>query len=237
MEEIKTPQGSALNITFTLKPGATAAKVELSPGQKFTAEGGAMIAMSSNINLTTSTQQKKSGGFMKGLKRLFAGENFFLNHYTADSNGGTVWLGTTHMGDMDFKELNGDALVLQGGAYVCSSEDIEIDASWQGFKSVVAKESLFWIKATGKGTVVFNSFGSIYTIDVDGEHIVDTGHIVAFEESLSFTLTKAGKSWLSSVLGGEGIVCKFKGKGRVWVQSHNSNSFGNSLTPYLKPQN
>lgn len=225
-----------IDVKFPLKPGATAAEITFRPGQKITAEGGAMIAMSTSLSMTTSTQQKKSGGILKGLKRLISGENFFLNHYTAGSEGGKLWLGTTHVGDMDAIELNGESFVLQGGAFVACSEDISIDASWQGFKSIVAKESVFWLKATGKGTLIFNSFGAIYTIDVDGEHIVDTGHIVAFEETLSFTLTKAGKSWASSILGGEGLVCKFKGKGRVWIQSHNSNAFGMSLSPKLKPR-
>lgn len=234
--ETTTPTTMDIDVKFPLKPGATAAEITFRPGQKITAEGGAMIAMSTSLSMTTSTQQKKSGGILKGLKRLISGENFFLNHYTAGSEGGKLWLGTTHVGDMDAIELNGESFILQGGAFVACSEDISIDASWQGFKSIVAKESVFWLKATGKGTLIFNSFGAIYTIDVDGEHIVDTGHIVAFEETLSFTLTKAGKSWASSILGGEGLVCKFKGKGRVWIQSHNSNAFGMSLSPKLKPR-
>jgi uncharacterized protein (AIM24 family) len=41
---------------------------------------------------------------------------------------------------------------------------------------------------------------------------------------------------MSSILGGEGLVCKFKGKGIVWVQSHNSSSFGSALGPKLKPR-
>jgi uncharacterized protein (TIGR00266 family) len=225
-----------IDVKFPLKPGSTAAEITLRPGQKIIAEGGAMIAMSSNINMTTSTQQKKSGGIIKALGRMISGENFFLNHYVAGDEGGKLWLGTTHVGDMDCKELNGESLVIQGGSYVACSEDVSIDASWQGFKNLVSNESMFWVKATGKGTVIFNSFGAIYTIDVDGEHIVDTGHIVAFEEGLSFTLTKAGKSWVSSILGGEGLVCKFKGRGKVWIQSHNSSSFGSSLSPKLKPK-
>ena len=71
---------------------------------------------------------------------------------------------------------------------------------------------------------------------MDGEYIVDTGHIVAFNETLDFSMTKAGKSWLSSILGGEGLVCKFKGMGTVWCQSHNPASFGTSLTPALRPR-
>ncbi|MCI5144481.1 MAG: AIM24 family protein, partial [Candidatus Electrothrix sp. AR3] len=86
----------------------------------------------------------------------------------------------------------------------------------------------------GSGKVVINSFGEIYPIEVDGEYIVDTGHIVAFNETLNFDITKAGKSWISSFLGGEGLVCKFKGKGTVWCQSHNATGFGQTLGPMLR---
>jgi len=227
---------TTLKVEIQMRPGSSAAKIDLAPGEHFTAEGGAMIAMSPSITLTTSTHTKKSGGIMKGLKRLITGESFFLNHYAAHEQGGTVWLGATHAGDMMVHELNGDSIVVQGGSYVASTPEIDMDSSWQGFKSLISKESLFWIKLRGKGTVVLNSFGAIIPIKVNGEYIVDTGHIVAFEESLNFTLTKAGKSWMSSFLGGEGLVCKFQGNGTVWIQSHNTSSFGSILGPKLKPR-
>jgi uncharacterized protein (TIGR00266 family) len=230
-----TAQGK-LDITIQMRPGSAAAEIKLQPGQEFTAEGGAMIAMSPTVQMTTTTHKKNSGGIMKGLKRMFSGESFFLNHYTAGSTSGTVWLGATHAGDMLVKELNGEGIIVQGGSYVASSPDIEINMNWQGFKSLLSKESIFWLGIKGKGTVVINSFGAIYPIQVNGEYIVDTGHIVAFEETLNFTLTKAGKSWINSILGGEGLVCKFRGQGTVWVQSHNTSSFGNILGPRLKPR-
>lgn len=225
-----------LDINIQLRPGAAAAEIKLKPGQTFTAEGGAMIAMSPSVQMTTSTHTKNSGGILKGLKRMISGESFFMNHYSAGNQEGTVWLGTTHAGDMFVKELNGEGLIVQGGSYVASSPGIDINTNWQGFKSLVSKESLFWLSVKGKGSVVVNSFGAIYPIEINGEYIVDTGHIVAFEESLNFTLTKAGKSWVSSILGGEGLVCKFKGQGTVWVQSHNTTAFGNVLGPKLKPR-
>jgi uncharacterized protein (AIM24 family) len=73
-------------------------------------------------------------------------------------------------------------------------------------------------------------------VPVNGEYIVDTGHIVAFDETLNFKLSKAGKSWLSSLLGGEGLVCRFQGQGTVWCQSHNAPSFGKTLGPKLRPR-
>jgi uncharacterized protein (TIGR00266 family) len=227
---------STLNVELQMRPGSTAALVQLAPGETFTAEGGSMIAMSPEVTMTTSTHTKKSGGIMRGLKRMISGESFFLNHYNGGDKGGKVWLGATHAGDMLVRELNGETLIVQGGSYVASTPDIDIDLTWQGFKNLVSKESLFWIKVKGKGTVIVNSFGIIYPIEVDGEHIVDTGHIVAFEETLNFSLSKAAKSWMSSILGGEGLVCKFKGKGTVWVQSHNASSFGNAIGGKLKPR-
>lgn len=233
MEEIINQKGN-LDLEIKLGPGSAVAEIQLKPGEKLTAEGGCMIAMSPTLSMTTSTHTKKSGGIMKGLKRMISGESFFINHYNGEKEGGKIWLGTSLPGDMMAKTLNGDGLIIQGGSYVASTEDIDIDLSWQGFKNLISKESLFWIKAKGKGTVIMNSFGAIYPIEVNGEHIVDTGHIVAFEESLNFTLTKAGQSWISSILGGEGLVCKFNGRGTVWVQSHNTGAFGSTLGPKLK---
>ena len=232
--EMNNGIASRLDVKLTLQPGSTAAEVKLAPGQDFTAEAGAMIAMSPTISMTTTTYKKNSGGIMKGIKRMISGESFFLNHYNGGDHGGSVWLGATHAGDMLVHELNGESLIVQGGSYVASNSEIDIDLSWQGFKNLISKEGLFWLKVRGTGTVVINSFGAIYPIFVDGEHIVDTGHIVAFEETLNFSLTKAGKSWISSILGGEGLVCKFNGKGTVWVQSHNSSSFGSILGSKLK---
>jgi uncharacterized protein (TIGR00266 family) len=225
-----------LDVTIKMRPGSSAAEIKLAPLQEFTAEAGAMIAMSPNVTMTTTTHKKNSGGIMKGLKRMFGGESFFLNHYTGGKTGGTVWLGAVQAGDMLVKELNGEGIIVQGGSYVASTPDIDINLNWQGFKSLISKEGLFWLSISGKGTVIVNSFGVIYPIQVDGEYIVDTGHIVAFDESLNFSLTKAGKSWVSSFLGGEGLVCKFKGKGTVWVQSHNTSSFGSILGAKLRPR-
>ncbi len=226
---------NTLEVNLKMRPSCTAAEVMLKPGEEFTAEGGAMIAMTNGIDMTTTTHKKNTGSIFGAIKRVFAGESFFMNHYTAGSNGGKVILGTSMAGDMMVKELNGEGIIVQGGSYVASSKDIDVNMSFQGFKNLVSKEGLFWLTIKGKGTVVINSFGVIYPIPVNGEYIVDTGHIVAFDESLNFSLSKAGKSWMSSFLGGEGLVCKFKGTGTVWVQSHNPSSFGQAIGSKLTP--
>lgn len=226
-----------MNIDISLRPGSTMAKIMLTPGEHLTAEGGSMVAMSTNVSITTTTYKRDQGNIFGAIKRVISGESFFMNHYTAPSEGGEVWLAPKLPGDMMVHELVGEKIIVQAGSYVASSEHINVDFNWQGFKSLLSGESIFWLSISGQGKVLVNSFGVIYPVEVDGEFIVDTGHIVAFQETLNFTISKAGKSWMSSFLGGEGFVCKFHGKGTVWCQSHNPKSFGHSIGPNLKPRN
>ena len=223
-----------MDIEMLHRPGNTACKVTLQPGETCTAESGAMLAMSGNMGITTTTHKKKSGSVLKALKRAVSGESIFLNHFEAQGSSAEVIFGAALAGDMMAYELEQESLIVQGGAFLACEEQVEIDFGWQGFKSLLSGESIFWLQLTGTGKVIFNSFGAIYPIEVDGEYIVDSGHIVAFNETLDFSITKAGKSWLHSFLGGEGFVCRFEGKGTVWCQSHNPSSFGWALSPDLK---
>lgn len=225
-----------MEIDIQMKPGSSVAKVLLRPNEELTAEGGAMIAMSHDVGMETTTYKKNSGGIMKGLKRLISGESFFINHYTAGNNGGEVYLAPALHGDMICQTLENQSLIVQAGSYLASEPGIEIDFNWQGMKSLFSGESLFWLNLNGSGKVIINAYGCIYPVEVKGEYIVDSGHIVAFEPGLSFSIGKAGSSWFSSFLGGEGFVCRFKGNGTVWCQSHNPNSFGASIGPSLKPR-
>ncbi len=220
------------------RPAAAVAKLTLESNESITCEVGAMIAMSTGISVeTTSGMKGASGGFFKGLKRMFSGENFFLNHFTANQPNQTLIIGPTMLGDIVHHDLRGGSLVIQGSSWLASDVGIKIDATWQGFgKAIFSGEGLFWVKATGEGSIFLNSFGAIYEVDVDGEYIVDTGHIVAFEDTLQFKIVKAGASLIGSFLGGEGLVCKFHGTGKLYCQSHNPPNFGKLLGPNLKPR-
>lgn len=216
------------------RPANAAAKVTLAPSESVICEGGAMIAMNADMSVTTTTHQKDSGGILSGLKRLLSGESFFINHFTAGAGGGTIWLSTTLPGDMLELPLGQGKLIVQSGSFVACEPSVNVGFGWQGFKTFFSGESMFWLDIKGPGKLIVNSFGAIYSVQVDGEYIVDTGHIVAFQEELDFEISKASSGWISSFLSGEGLVCKFKGKGTVWCQSHNASSFGGTLGPMCK---
>ncbi len=224
-----------MNIDIQYRPGSAVAKIQIADSESVMAEGGAMIAVSPNINVETSMFRKEQGGLISAAKRLLTGENIFLNKYTSSGGNGEVWLAPNLPGDLETRTLDNETIYVQGGSYLASSGDIKLDLSFQGAKSFFSGENLFWVKLSGTGQVIFNSYGMIYPIEVDGSHIVDTGHIVAFTDGLNFRITKAGSSWMSSFLGGEGLVCKFEGKGTVWFQSHNPSSFGGIIGPMLRP--
>lgn len=224
-----------MQIDILAQPSNTMAKITFEPNEEITAEGGSMVAMSAGLSVETTTHKRGQRGIGRAVKRAFAGENIFLNHYRATQAGATLYVAPTLCGDIMAHQLNGNALIVQATSFLAHEHSIDMDMSWQGLKNLFSSEGLFWLKMEGHGKVLINTFGAIYPVEVDGEYIVDTGHIVAFDESLKFSLSKAGKSWMSSILGGEGIVCRFKGKGTVWCQSHSPQGFGNALGRMLKP--
>ncbi|MFW5742319.1 MAG: TIGR00266 family protein [Spirochaetota bacterium] len=229
-----------MNVELLARPASTAAKVVLAGGETVTAEGGSMIAMSDDMQVDTRVRRNEGsggGGLLRGMARRLAGEGIFLNHYTAGASGGELYLATGLPGDMEVIELDGSTPVsVQNSSFVAHEGGVEMNVSWGGMKNVFSGESLIWLRMSGAGKVVLNAFGAIYPVRVDGEYVVDTGNIAAFEETLEFKVTKAGKSLVGSIAGGEGLVCRFSGTGTVWCQTHADRTFGAKLTPHLVPK-
>lgn len=227
-----------MNVEMLLRPASAVAKIHLGPGETLTAQWGAMVMIQGGVQLETTSKKKGGGGgLMKGLKRMLAGESLFLNHFTGTGAGGVVVVAPSMPGDVIEQPLRGGALLVQGSSWLASSGHVDVDASYQGFaKSLFTGESMFWVRLSGEGTALLSSFGAIYTVDVDGEHTVDTGNVVAFEDTLEYDVGLATKGIFSSFASGEGFVLKFKGRGRVWCQSHQPHALGREVASMLKPR-
>jgi uncharacterized protein (TIGR00266 family) len=219
------------------RPAASVGKLTLEAGESVTCEVGAMIAMSTGFHVETSTQARGGGGIWAGVKRMVGGENFFLNHFTAQRANQTLIVGPGLCGDVVLHRQRGGSLIVQGSSWLASGPGIHVDTSFAGVsKALFSGEGLFWLKVSGEGEVLLNSFGAIYEVQIDGTHIVDSGHIVAYEDSLDFSVGKLGDSWIQSFLSGEGLVCHFRGQGKLYCQSHNPPAFGRLLGPMLQPR-
>ena len=82
------------------RPAHSLAKVALQPNESLVAESGAMVGMSTNVHMQTQS----SGGLMGGLKRMFGGESFFRNTFTAQNGPGEVLLAHALCGEITVLE-------------------------------------------------------------------------------------------------------------------------------------
>jgi len=227
-----------MHFEIQYNPAHSLATAHLAQGESVRAEASAMVSMTKNIQTTTNAAHKSGGGFLGALKRgVLGGESFFQNLYTATSSNAHVNLAPRLCGSMVVHQLDGShELFIQGSSYVAAPESVELDTKWQGFKGFFSGESLFFLRASGQGPILINAFGAIECIELDGELVLDTGHLVAFTTGINYTIGKAGSGWIQAFLSGEGFVMRLSGRGRVYIQSRNPAEFGKAVGSLLPPR-
>lgn len=207
--------------------------LDLPANQKVLVEASAMAAMDSSLKM----KSKVKGGLMKGIGRMLGGESLFINEFVAQGKSGELYISPGIPGDIQHYYITDKChLMVQSSGFVACSSGIEIDTKFQGFKGFFSGESLFLLKAVGQGDFWFSSYGGIVEIPIVGNYVVDTGYIVAFEDTLSYSVEVIGglsfNNLRTGIFGGEGLVCRFSGEGRLWVQSHNLTPLLNFLNPF-----
>jgi len=202
--------------------------VELEPGESIIAESDAMVSMDSAITM----KAEFNGGFFSGvLKSLFGGESLFVANYTNNTNQiKRITLVQNTPGDMREIELNNSSLILQPGAYIASSLGVKLEVRWAGFRSWIAKEGLFKLEASGKGCLWYGGYGGIIYREVRGSYLVDTSHLIAYEPHLKIKLQLAG-GLFSSFFGGEGIVTRIEGDGKIALQTRSVSGLSTWINP------
>ncbi len=206
------------------KPDYGFVTVHIPNGKKLKVEAAAMATMDTNIEM----KSKLKGG----LSRFLSGESLFINEFSAKNGNATIQLAPACPGDVAHVYLNNETIFLQNTAFLASDDSVAVESKFQGLtKGFFSGESFFLIKCSGKGDLWFNSFGGIIPIDVEEGYVVDTGHIVAFTETLTYEITRIG-GYKSLFFSGEGLVCRFSGKGKVWIQTRKISPFISWVNPF-----
>jgi uncharacterized protein (TIGR00266 family) len=216
------------------RPSYALLRIELSPGENVSAEAGAMVSMSSGIEIETSMR----GGLLGGLKRkVLGGESFFINTFSA-AQGGEINFAPSLPGDIYAVELNNEVMYAQSGSFISSTAGIEVDTSWGGAKTFFSGEGLFLLKISGTGTVFLSSYGAIQEVVLDAgqTYTVDTGHMVSFEEGVGYNVRRVG-GLKSTFFSGEGLVVELTGPGKITIQSRSTDAFLAWLIPHLPSNN
>lgn len=207
--------------------------IELDPGEAVQAEVGAMLYMENGIRMDTGT----GGGIFAGLKRAFAGESFFITSFAQEGQGkGHVAFAAPYPGKIipvDLAQFQG-ALLCQKDAFLCAAKgtDISVAFSKRLGAGLFGGEGFILQKISGDGKVFAHAGGAIITRDLaPGEVLkVDTGCLVAFQESVDYDINFVG-GFKNALFGGEGLfLATLKGPGRVYLQTLPFSRFADRLT-------
>ena len=192
--------------------------VELAPGETLIAEADAMASMDADLDV----EAKMNGGFFSALgKKFLGGETLFVNHFTNNTQAPkhlVITQGTP--GDVRQVELReGQSICFQPGAYLASTPDVKLGIRWAGLASGIAREGFIKLMLHGPGTVWYGAYGGLVEKQVEGEYIVDTSHLVG--------------GLLGSFLGGEGLVTRVEGRGKITLQTRSLSGLAGWLNPKL----
>lgn len=224
----------AVPYEYLYRGAFTMLRYRLRAGEMIKAESDAMVAMSSTIDV----EGKLEGGVLGGLGRMLSGEKFFFQTLTARRGHGEVLMSPVVPGDIVDLQLDGRTnYIIQKDGFFAASNEVEITTKMQNLaKGLFSGEGFFVIRAGGSGTLFVSSYGAIHALDIPAgeEMIVDNGHLVAWPESVVYTIEKASAGWISSFTSGEGMVCHFRGPGRVLIQTRNPQGFGQWIRQFIR---
>jgi uncharacterized protein (AIM24 family) len=122
---------------------------------------------------------------------------------------------------IDLDEANGE-LICQKNSFLCAALGTEVSIAFN--KKIGAGlfggEGFILQRLRGDGMVFIHAGGTIVEKRLEGQKImVDTGCIVAFENTINYDIQRAG-NLKSMILGGEGLfLATMQGTGRIWLQS------------------
>jgi uncharacterized protein (TIGR00266 family) len=207
-------------------------EIELDPGETVIAEAGMMMYMEDGIGYDTKMGDgsKPKAGFLDQLvsagKRALTRESLFMTHFTSNAPTGKrhVAFGAPYPGKImaiDLDEANGE-LICQKDSFLCAALGTELSIAFNKRigSGLFGGEGFILQRLRGDGMVFVHAGGTIIEKRLDNEKImVDTGCIVAFENTIDYDIERAG-NLKSMIFGGEGIfLATLQGTGRIWLQS------------------
>lgn len=206
-------------------------EVELDPGETVIAEAGAMNYMDDQITFEAKMgdgSQPNQGLFGKLLdvgKRALTGESIFMTHFSNHGSGKRrVSFAAPFPGKIICVDLptHQNQVLCQKDSFLCAAYGTQVSIAFQkklgaGF---FGGEGFILQKLVGDGKAFIHAGGTVVKKELQGETIrVDTGCIVAFEESVDYDIQMAG-GLKSMIFGGEGLfLATLRGHGTVWLQS------------------
>jgi uncharacterized protein (TIGR00266 family) len=207
-------------------------EIELDPAEAAIGEAGAMMMMQDGIEMDTvfGDGAAQTGGVFDRLlgagKRLLTGESLFTTiFHNTSSVKRRVAFAAPYPGKIVPVKLSevGGTLICQKDSFVCAAKGVALGIALQRRLGVglFGGEGFIMQKLEGDGLAFVHAGGTLSIKDLrPGEKLrVDTGCVVAYQQSVDFDIQYVGKL-KSALFGGEGLFfATLTGPGRVWLQS------------------
>lgn len=231
-----------MNIIVSYGPSYAVATAMLHAEERVIAEVGAMVSMDPHVVISTQSTERLTkrerrgciGWLLTPFRRIIGADAFYQNHFSSVGRPGSVTFAPSVPGDVAVTDVRpGVGLILQSTSFLCGSDTLSLDPKWEGARKFVKGDGIFMVQATGEGVVAFSSFGAIREVQVEDHYVVDSGHLVAFEDTLQYDIRRFSRGIFTSMFGGESMVCEFGGSGKVWIQSRNTKAWGDLIGPRL----
>ncbi|MCQ2416347.1 MAG: TIGR00266 family protein [Oscillospiraceae bacterium] len=206
-----------------------AVEVTMDAGESVYTQSGGMIWHTPGITMSTNAK----GGLMKSIGRMFAGESLFMTTYTAQVSNASVTFGSTVPGTVIPINVGGVPLICQKGAFLCAQQSVGLDVVFtkKFTAGLLGGEGFILQKLSGSGMAFLEVDGDMvsYDLPAGGQIFVDTGNVVAFEESVAYEITTV-KGLSNVFFGGEGLfLTKLTGPGKIYLQTQNFNDFAGRI--------
>jgi uncharacterized protein (TIGR00266 family) len=212
------------------------ARVRMKAGQEIYAEAGKMLYKTPQIYWETRMQGDSLGAKLWGaVKRKLMGESLFLTYFRATSDGEVGFAGNYPGRIQPFDLAAGQTILVQRDSFLFAQTGVQLNIALvkklgAGF---FGGEGFILEKLTGPGSVFIHGGGDFVEFNLGpGEVLqVDTGCIVAFDESVQYDIQMVG-GIKTAIFGGEGLfLATLTGPGRVIVQSMTLEKMRRELFP------
>ena len=238
---------------------------QLEPGQAVFAEPGKFLWKTTNVALETRlTQPRPEGGggvateattaagaslLKKAVdvgKRVVAGESLALQYFTAQGGAGLVSFSGLLPGEVRALELDGTrGWMCERSTLIAAETTANFGIAFSGWKAARRGGLGFVLERfSGTGTVFVAAAGSFESVNpakYGGKIQVDTGTVVAFQDSLRYSVELIGglstQTIMAGLFGGEGVnLATLEGDGEVLLQSTTVESLARVLCHDPRPE-
>lgn len=212
-------------------------EISLNNEESVKIERGSMAYMS-GVELTGRMNSKGRGigGVLGALGRsITSGESMFITQARGVSDGAFLGIAPAIPGKIAKLSVGASQYRLNDGAFLACDMSVGYAMKAQNLGKAFfgGTGGVFVMETQGQGDLLVNAFGDLIelTVTPDRPVVIDNEHVVAWDRNLDYNIEVA--SGMFGFTTGEGLVNKFTGYGKVFIQSRNIHSLADAVRPFL----